>query len=106
MNLTKLMTVQSHVINNHFVAQIKQGVGPQPNASTPASRIWDFLRMNPPTFHGTKGDKDPQSLIDEIFKVVDAMGVTSRKRAELAVYQLKDVAQVSFEQWSTERPVE
>ena len=58
MNLTKLMTVQSHVINNHFVAQIKQGVGPQPNASTPASRIWDFLRMNPPTFHGTMVDED------------------------------------------------
>ncbi|TMX03457.1 hypothetical protein EJD97_016155 [Solanum chilense] len=95
MNLTKLMTAQSHVINNLFVAQINQGVGPQPNASSPASKIWDFLRMNPPTFHGTMVDEDPQGLIDEFFKLVDAMGVTPRENADLAAYQLKDVAQES-----------
>ena len=54
--------------------------------------------MNPPTFYGTKVDKDPQSFIDEILKVVDAMGVTSRERIDLAAYQLKDVAEVWFEQ--------
>ena len=58
MNLTQLMASQAHVVNNHFVAQSNQGVGPQPNASTPASRIWDFIRMNPPTFHSTKMDED------------------------------------------------
>ena len=57
MNFTQLMTAQDHVINNHFVAQANQEVGPQPNASTPASRIWEFMRMNPPTFHGTKVDE-------------------------------------------------
>ena len=62
--------------------------------------------MNPPTFHGIMMDVDPQGFIDEAFKVVDAMGVTPREKAELAAYQLKDVAQVRFEQWRVERPLE
>ena len=61
--------------------------------------------MNPPIFHGTKVDEYPQGFIDEIFKVVDSMGVTPREKAELAAYQLKDVAQVWFEQWRDHRPL-
>ena len=41
MNLTQLMTAQTHVINYHFISQDNQGVGPQSNASTPASKIQD-----------------------------------------------------------------
>ena len=29
-------------------------------ASTPASRVRDFTRMNPPGFHGSKVDEDPK----------------------------------------------
>ena len=58
-----------------MVAQDNLGVGPQPTASTTASRIRDFMRTNPLTFHGTKVDEDPQVFIDKIFKVVDDMGV-------------------------------
>ena len=97
MNLTQLMTTQDHMVNNHFVAQANQGVGPQPNASTPDSKIRDLMRMNPPTFHGTKVDENLHGFIDEVFKVVDAMGVTPREKSELSAYQLKDVAQVWFE---------
>ena len=43
-------------------------------------------------------DKDPQSFIDEIFKVVDAISVTLREREDLSSYELKDVDQVLFEQ--------
>ena len=99
------MTAKYHVVNNHFVAHANQGGGPQPYASTPPSRILDFMRMNPPNVHGTKVDEHPQSFIDKVFKVVDAMGVTPREKAELATYQLKDVAQVRFEQWRDERPL-
>ena len=80
MNLTQLIMAQSHVVNNHFVAQANQGGGLQPHASTLASRIHNFMRMNPPTFHGTKVDEDPQSLINEVFKVVNAIGVTPQEK--------------------------
>lgn len=97
MNFTQLMTAQAHVFNNHFVARANQGGGPQRNASTPASKIFYFMRMNPTTFDGTKVHEDPQSFIHEGFKVVDAMGVTLREKAESPFYQLKDVTQVWFE---------
>ena len=89
---TQLMTTQDQVVTNHLVTQSNLVVGPQPNASTTTSRIRDFMRMNHPTFHGTNVDEDPQGFIDEVFKVVDAMGETSREKAEVAAYQLKDVA--------------
>ena len=63
------------------------------------------MRMNPHTFHGTKVCEYPQGLIDEVFKVVDAMGVTRREKTELAAYQLKDVAQVWFGKCRYEKPM-
>ena len=44
--------------------------------------------MNLPTSHGTKVDEDPHGFIDEIFKVIDDMGVTLKEKAELPAYQL------------------
>ncbi|KAK4707442.1 hypothetical protein R3W88_032989 [Solanum pinnatisectum] len=93
------MTVQTQAVTTQdqaLTAQVNQEVEPQvnPNASTPTSRIRDFTRMNRPTFHGSKVDEDPQGFIDEVFKVVDAMEVSSREKMELTAYQLKDVAQV------------
>lgn len=61
--------------------------------------------MNPPYFHCTKVAEDPQGFIDEVFKVVHCMGVTSKEKVELASYQLKDIAQVLFDQWRDERLV-
>ncbi|WMV24828.1 hypothetical protein MTR67_018213 [Solanum verrucosum] len=69
------------------------------NASTTASRIRDFTRMNSPTFFASKVEEDPQRFIDELFKVLEAMGVSSQEKAELVAYQLKDVAQVWYGQW-------
>src|SRR5688572_7462349 len=66
-------------------------------ASTPASRVRDFTRMNPPEYHGSKVDEDPQAFIDAIARVVTIMGVTSKEKAELAAYQFKGVAQIWFE---------
>ena len=106
MNLTQLMTAQAQVVNNHFVAQANQGFESQPNVSTPASRIRDFMRMNPPTFHGTKVDDDPHGIINDVFILVDVMGVIPWEKEESAAYQLKDVAQVWFEKWRSERPLE
>ena len=60
--------------------------------------------MNPPIFLGSMLGEDPQEFIDEVFKILRAMGVTSREKAELALYQLKDVAQVWYTQWKDNRP--
>ena len=41
-----------------------------------------------------------------MYKIVHAMGLTSREKAELVSYQLKDVSQASYTQWKGNRPVE
>ena len=58
------------------------------------SRLTYFVRMNPPIFHGSMVGEYPQDIIDEVYKIVHATGVTSRENVELSSYQLKVVAQV------------
>ena len=43
-------------------------------------------------------EEDPQGFIDEMYRVLDAMEVSSQEKTELAAYQLKDVSQVWYEQ--------
>ena len=74
-------------------------------ASTTASRIRDFTRMNTPTFFVSKVEEHLQRFIEEVFKVLDPIGVTPQEKEELTAYQLKEVAQVWYEQWKDERPV-
>ncbi|XP_069148088.1 uncharacterized protein [Solanum lycopersicum] len=63
----------------------------------------DFSRMNPPTFYGSKVDEEPQEFIDEVYKILHAMGVSSSEKVELATYQLKDVDQTLYVQWRDKR---
>src|SRR5688500_8214453 len=49
-------------------------------APTPASWIRDFTRMNPPEYYGSKANEDPQDFIEEIFKIVDIMGVSPTEK--------------------------
>ncbi|WMV38632.1 hypothetical protein MTR67_032017 [Solanum verrucosum] len=60
--------------------------------------------MNPPKFYYSKVEKDPQEFIDEVYKILDIMGVTPIEKAELAAYQLKGVAQIWFNQLKEARP--
>ncbi|XP_049358595.1 uncharacterized protein LOC125823240 [Solanum verrucosum] len=62
--------------------------------------------MNPPEFYGSKVEEDPNGFIEEVYKILAIIGVTSRDKAELAAYQLKDVAQMRYEQWKDVGPVE
>ena len=56
-----------------------------------------FLNDESPTFLGSKVEKDPQGFLDEVFKVLDSMGVSSQEKVEPVAYQLKDMDQVLYE---------
>ncbi|XP_049405170.1 uncharacterized protein LOC125868583 [Solanum stenotomum] len=55
---------------------------------------------------GSRIGEDPQGFFDEIYKIVDAMGVSFREKAEFASYQLKEVAQIWYTQWKANRSEE
>ena len=42
--------------------------------------------MNPPKFHGSKVEEDPQELIDEVHMVLTIMGVTLEEKEKLVAY--------------------
>uniref|UniRef100_M1DJU4 Zinc knuckle family protein n=1 Tax=Solanum tuberosum TaxID=4113 RepID=M1DJU4_SOLTU len=56
-----------------------------PNVGTTTTRIWDFTRMNPLKFHGSKVDEDPQEFIDEFYKIVGDIGHRDCKPLILAI---------------------
>ncbi|XP_070025080.1 uncharacterized protein [Nicotiana sylvestris] len=59
--------------------------------------------MKPPVFTRSKKDEDPQNFIDEVQKIFQVMHATDTKAAELAAYQLKDVANMWYETWEESR---
>ena len=69
---------------------------PHQQVTTMASRLRDFTQMNPLTFYGSKVEEDTQEFIDEFYKILFAMGLSTSEKFELDTYQLKDVAQVWF----------
>ena len=55
--------------------------------------------MNPPSFYGSKVEKHPQEFVDEIYKTLYAIGLTTSEKAELDTYQIKEVDQTWYVQW-------
>ncbi|XP_015081275.1 uncharacterized protein LOC107024844 [Solanum pennellii] len=88
-----------------ITAQATREGAPRENlyASTMASRLRDFTRMNPPVYYGSKTNEDPQVFVDEVHKILCAMGVSEEEKAELVAYQLKDMAQVWHRMWGDVR---
>ena len=58
-----------------------------------ADRLRDLTRMNPPIFTRSKTSEYDQEFVDEVHKILVDMWATDTERAELASYQLKDIAQ-------------
>ena len=77
-----------------MTAPANRGVGPrvQQNGNTIASFLRYIKRMNSQMFLGVKVNEDPQDFLDEIYKILYFMGLTSNEKVELPSYQLKDVA--------------
>ena len=91
LNMTQFMSTQALAMmakaNREGAPHVNQ------NASTTASHLWDFTRMNSPMLFGSKINEDPQKFLDEVYKIFYVMGSSSNENAELAAYRLKDVAQ-------------
>ena len=51
------------------------------------------MRMKPSMLYESKVNEYAQEFIDEVYKILFAMRLTSNEKAEIASYQLKDVAQ-------------
>ena len=43
-------------------------------------------------------EEDPHEFLNGVYKVLSAMGVNPREKAELASYQLRDLTQVWYTQ--------
>ena len=98
LTLTQAMTFQANGLTSQVQAmtsQMNREVGPRvpQHANTMASWLKNSTRMNPPMFFRSRSDEDPQDFLDDVCKILYAMGVISIEKAELASYQLKDVTQ-------------
>ena len=87
--MAQTFTTQDQAIT----AQDNREVVPRENehASTIASHLRDFTRMNPPMLFGADVDEVPQDFLDEFYTIF-FYGVSTIEKAELVSYQLKDVA--------------
>ena len=90
-----------HVLAQAMTTQQNReiSVAVNPNVGTTTSRVRDFTRMYPCEFYGYKVEKDPQVFIDEDYKVLMIMRVTSMEKAEFVSYKHKGVSQICFNQW-------
>ena len=84
--------------------QVNLNMMPRVVESTMTSSLRDSVRMNPPIFLCSKVNKDPQEFFDGVYKIFSAIRVSSREKAELASYQLRDVSQICYTQWKDNKP--
>ena len=96
--MSQAITTQAQAVTTQdqaMIAQANREVVPLANKHvwTMASRLTNIKRMNYSTFYGSKVQEDPQDFIDETNKIIYGTRLTTHEKAELAPYQIKDVAQ-------------
>ena len=76
--MAQAITTQEHAVTTQdqaMTTQANREVVPRGNkyVSTMSSHLWDFTKMNPPSFYGSKVEEDPK-FIDETYNILYAMG--------------------------------
>ena len=64
------------------------------------------MRIITPIFINSKVGEYPQEFLHEVYKIVHAMGVTSREKDKLSSYHFEDVAQACNTKLKYNGPVE
>lgn len=59
-----------------------------------ATRVRDFMRINPLEFYGSKMAEDPIEFIREAYLIMVVIGIPFKEKAKLVDYQLKGVAKI------------
>ena len=52
--------------------------------------------MNPRVDFGSRTNEDPHELVNEVYKILCAVGFNEKEKVELVAFQLEDVAQVWY----------
>nr|XP_010319974.1 uncharacterized protein LOC104647095 [Solanum lycopersicum] len=79
-HMAQAITMQAQAMTAQVNRQNVQRENPPVRSM--ADRLRDFRSMNPPLFRGAKTLKDPQEFIDEVHKILVAMGATDIEKAE------------------------
>ena len=71
-----------HNLSRAFTTYVNMGLAPRINVVKRPTKYWweTFLEWNPLIFLGSMVEEDPQEFLDELYKIVHAMGVTSRDK--------------------------
>lgn len=69
-------------------AQVNRVVGPRvpQHSNNMASHLREFIWISPTMFFGSRLDEDPKDFLDEVYKILYAIGVPSIKKAEFESY--------------------
>ncbi|PHT42617.1 hypothetical protein CQW23_16642 [Capsicum baccatum] len=67
-------------------------IPPQQDGNSTATRIRNFMKMNPPEFFRSVVGEDPQLFLKEVKKITQIMHVFEDQSVELASYWLKNIA--------------
>ena len=77
-------------LDQDVTVNVQANLAPAPQqqgGDSAATRIHDFMQMNPPKFYGSKSDEDPQLFLEEVWKITQVMHVSEERSVELAVYR-------------------